>query len=176
MMKDPLSLAQETLERYFEQSIGMRRAMGLAIKNVDAYTKARGTKAVDVNSESDTPSIHLVPTAMPSNINFASNCCSLDYNLRVMINTGDVRVDYKLLPICWAIYAAMVAAVDDSSLLDLAWEGQQFIKNFTLSNTQSIISDPTQNLGIVGWVGIVDLTLHMIFPRTLVKQFHTGGA
>ena len=187
MTKDPLSLAQETLERYFEQSPGMRRAMGLAIKNVDAYTKARGTKAVDVNAETDTPGLKLLPIAMPTNANFSSNTVMLDYVLQVLVNTGDQRITAKLLPVVWSVYAAIVAAIESSTLLGLTLEpcvavsaaaeikAYHYVKNFTFSNVQAGLSNPQENRGIEGFSAICDLQLHLIFPASFVREWNNAS-
>ena len=175
MSKDPFSLAQEGLERFLVRSPGMKAAMGAQIKNVEGFASLRGTKQTDTASETDLPELRLEPVLMPCNANFASNAVALDYTLRVVINTGDQRVNAKLLPIVFALFAAIVSAIHSSDLLTIEWQGYQFIKNFTFSNIAAGLSDPVENRGIAGWSVICDLTLHMIFPSTLLRDWNNGN-
>jgi hypothetical protein len=186
MTTDPLTLAQTTLEKYFEQSPGLRAAMGQLIKNVDGFTKSRATKQHDTNSETDALGIKLMPVAFPTDANYASNAVMFDYNLQVLVNSGDMRV-VPMLPVVWAIFAAMVKAITDSTLLDLTLlpfvgpggdedlRTYRYVKNFSFANVQTGLSDPVQNKGIKGFSAICDLTLHMVFPATFVREWNDGN-
>jgi hypothetical protein len=167
-------MAQERLEKFLRESPGVKSVLGAQIKNVEGFTTLRGTKTTDTVSETDLPELRLEPVLMPCNANFASNAASLDYTLRIVMNTGDQRVNYKMLPLVFAVFAAIVSAINASELLDLQWEGYNFLKNFTFSNVAAGLSDPVENRGIAGWSAICDLTLHMIFPATLLRSFHSG--
>lgn len=187
MNKDPLSNAQETIEAYFNASPSVRAAMALAVKNIDGFTKSRGTKQVDVTSESDVPSIKLIPVGGPCNLNFASNATNWDFSLQIGVMTGDKRFNAKLGPVAWAVYAAMTQAIDDGQLVgltlakclpddaDTSLRSYQYIKNITLENIATGFADLTdpKNRGIAGFSSLMDLTLHMLFPRTFVKAWAT---
>lgn len=183
--KDPLSHAQETLEAYLAAAPCVVATMKAAVKNIDGYTKLRGTKQQDVTSETDLPALKLIPTGGPCNVNFASNATQLDYTLQVALRTGDQRYNAVAGPLVWAIYAAMTAAIDDGQLVgltlakclpetaDAGLRNYEFIKNLTLANIATGFSDPSdpRTRGIVGFNALLDLTLHMIFPRTFVKDW-----
>lgn len=167
-VEDPLSIAQRGLEKLLRNSPAVKRATQLKIKNIDGFTQTRATKQQDVNSETDLPELRLVPIGGPMNVNFASNLTMLDYALSLQLNTGDLRVTEKLAPVLFAIYAVCAEAVKGSGLVDLTWEGYDFLKNITLSAATIGESDPSQNRGIVGFTAICDLTLHMNFPTTML--------
>jgi len=182
MNLDPLSHAQQTIESYLGDSPGVRAAMRLAVKNIDGYTKSRGTKQVAVFSESDLPALKLIPIGGPCNVNFASNLTMWDFTTQIVVNTGDKRFNAKLGPLAWAVFCALTAAVHDSQLVGLTLakcladdadddlRRFQFLKNITLANITTGLTDPSdpRNRGIDGFSGLMDLTMHLIFPRTFV--------
>lgn len=180
--KDPLSLAQETLEAFFVASPCIVATLKSAVKNIDGYTKLRGTKQVDVNAESDLPALRLIPSGGPLDIHFASNAVKLDYNLQLAIKTGDLRYPAALGPLVWASYATLTRAVHRAEITgltlakclpddaDSTLKNYSYIKNVSLGNAQTGFADPTdpRNRGIEGFVGVLEITLHMVFPRTFV--------
>lgn len=174
MSKDPLSLAQDALEQSIKNAPSIKRAMGRAIKNVVAFNKLRGTEMPDVTSENDVPLLMLAPVGGPSNVNFASNLASLDWTWRILVNSGDRRLT-EINPIIFAIFATMAHLVDsgaDGQLVGLKWNDYPFAKNLTFSSITTGDADPSQNFGIVGWTGVCDLTLHMLFPTTMLRDFN----
>lgn len=185
MLKDPLSLAQETLEAYLLASPGVVTTMKLAVKNIDGFTKTRATKQQDVVSEADLPEIKIIPVGGPCNVNFSSGHTNWDFATQIGVNSGDKRFNAKLAPVAWAVYAAMTAAIDDTTLVGLTLEkclpddadaelkAFRYVTNLTLSNIATGLTDATdpRNRGIEGFSALMDLTLHLVFPRTFVKSW-----
>jgi hypothetical protein len=172
---DPLTHAQNTLEAYYKASPAVKRSMKSAIKNFVAFNKTRGTEAHDVNTESDLPEIVLNAIGGPSNVNFASNLSSLDWTWRVGVNTGDQRITQHLGPLVFAIFATTAHAVDsslDGQLVGMLWNDYPFAKNLTFSNIQTGESNPAENKGLIGWSAFLDLTLHMLFPTSMLREFN----
>jgi hypothetical protein len=172
---DPLTQAQNSLEAYYKASPAIKRAMGPAVKNFVAFNKTRGTESSNVKAESDLPGVVLEPIGGTSNINFASNLSSLDWSWRVKLVTGDMRLNAQINPLLFAVFAATVHAVDsslDGQLVGLLWNDYPFAKNLTFAAIQEGPVDPQTNGSINGWMAICDLTMHMLFPSTLLREFN----
>lgn len=184
-LKDPLSHAQETFEAYICASPAVRVALKNATKNVDGFTATRGTKQVDTRSEADMPLVKLIPTGGPCNVNFASNATNWDFNLQIGLASGDMRYTERLAPLAWAIYAALSLAIHEGAIVGLTLakclpptapstlKNYEYVKNMTLSNIATGVADLSdpKNRGIAGFSALMDLTLHLLFPRGFVKAW-----
>lgn len=176
MSLDPLTIAQNALQAYYASAPAVKRAWKTQPK-VIAFNEGR-TAVNHVKGESDLPEIVLEPIGGPANINFASNLSSLDWSWRVKLVTGDMRLQNQINPLLFAVYAATAHAVHsslDGELTGLLWSDYPFAKNLTFSNVQNGPVDPATNASISGWLAICDLTMHMLFPTTLLRQFNTQG-
>lgn len=178
MSTDPISMAHDALEKWLRGSVAIQRSMGGIKPNIAASNKLRGTELPDVVTESDLPRIRLEPIGGPCNINFASNLTNMDWSWRIILDTGDLRVNKYLGPVAFAIFASLAVAIekdDVGDLLGVRWRTYDYAKNLTYSNITSGESDPVLNKGIAGLSAICDLTLHMVFPTSYLREFNNGN-
>jgi hypothetical protein len=116
-------------------------------------------------ADADLPELILEPAGTPrSNICNTSSTSMLTQRWRWVVSTGDLRANYRLLPVKWAIFVAMVNW--KTELCALEWpvgSGRTFVKMANTLDAQEGESDRALNRGIVGWscVWACEIEMHL---------------
>lgn len=171
---DPLTLLTSTFCKWLEDSACMRRAMGLAIKNINAFNKSRTNQTPDVKNESDVPDIRLTPTGGPININFASNVTEMIANYNLEVNSGDPRVSHLLYPVYFAAFATAASGLSNSPITAIKWRDKPFLKKYDFLNSSLGQSNPDLNRGITGWTAVCSLSFRLYFLKSDLDAFVQG--
>lgn len=174
---DPLTQINDELARSIQNAPAVKKAMGLAKKNVNAFNKTRANETPDTLHESDVPNIELLHTGGPCQINFASNACNLMLDIQIGINSGDQQISKVMYPVLWAVFALVANAIDANPfahMTALTWKGKPFCKDIEFQQVTAGQSDPTRNRGIKGWISICQIRFHLYFDKTDISAFVQG--
>lgn len=172
--KDPLTLLTNCVVATLQESPAVKLAMGLAKKNIHAFNKSRSGTQTDVRAEADLPELAIEPSGGPTNINLASNLCSMDWGMTLGINSGDQRVTEVLNPVLFAVWATLAAKLIDGPVMSLQWQNQVFVHHYSVQNVTIGKSNPDMNRGIKGWTSICSLLFNLHFDTNTIKTFVAG--
>lgn len=119
----------------------------------------------DEVSDADLPELVLVSTGSGGNLLQTSSTSMITRQYEWLLATGDMSVVNRLLPVEWALYAAMA---DWPSVLGaLRWPSDDtvegFVKRAQLLSVNSGLTDSERNRGIVGWSSSWAIEVEMHF-------------
>lgn len=117
-------------------------------------------------SQADTPELMLTSTGFEANIHNTSSSSRTTRRYEWIISTGDMVIVDKLLPVEWALFAAMMNW--KNTVCDLTWMGVKFNKRMDILSVDNGLTDPTRNRGIQGWSALWRCEIEMHFPTNLV--------
>lgn len=112
-------------------------------------------------STSDLPELILVSTGMSANLHQTSTSSSCTRNYEWIIATGDLIIVNTLLPVEWALFAAM--ANWKTIISSLQWNGHSFVKRANMTSVDNGLTDPERNRGIRGWSALWRCEVEMHF-------------
>lgn len=128
-------------------------------------------------ADADLPELILRPAGTPtSNICNTSSTSMLVQRWEWIVSTGDMRANYRLLPVKWAIFAAMVNW--QTELCALQWpidSGRTFVKR---ANTLAAIegeSDRQNNRGVGGWSCVWACEVEMHIKTADIRNLLSGA-
>lgn len=170
---DPLTQLHEALYTHIAESVGVKAAINRTKPNIISYIQ-ENRKILDTPSNVDYPEIQIIRLGGTPVINFSSSTNGYTITYRLIINTGDLRIVKWLLPIDFAIFAALATAVSANVFRDLTWRSQKYVKNVSASSSTIGISDPNKNRGINGWSDVYDFRFETYFARADLATLNNG--
>ena len=90
---------------------------------------------------------------MTAQIRATSSGSYATMNLEWWLSTGDTSVHRTVLPVMWAVFAAMTPWPAIAPTL-VSWKDKPFIKKVDLMSANLGLADRERNRGIVGWSAI----------------------
>lgn len=112
-------------------------------------------------SQADLPELVLVSTGLEASMHSTSSSSSCIRRFEWIISTGDMVIVDKLLPVEWAIFAAMAAWKTTVSVL--TWNGLSFNKRMDITSVDNGLTDPSRNRGVQGWSALWRCEIEMHF-------------
>lgn len=113
--------------------------------------------------DGDLPEVILVPRAVVGNLTSTSSSVSFEVSFDWLISTGDYRVAYRIGPVIWHLYRAMVRFQSDVS--KVLYNGSPFTNGCFLNSGTIGESDAERNRGIKGFSSALSFTVKMHFPK-----------
>lgn len=142
-----------------------------ASSELDALVRLRNRIRYDEDSrdpekrnyvDADTPELTLLATGVSGNMWNTSTTSMCVRRYSWMIVTGDMRLNYMLLPVEWALFKAMHSW--KSVLAALQFEEKSFVKRVNLLDIQEGILRPNERQdGPRGWSCIWSIEVEMHF-------------
>jgi hypothetical protein len=131
----------------------------------------------DKVADADLPELMLLTSGI-SAVNMHSSSCTTMITRRFswVINTGDMRVQYRLYPVEFAIMCAM--ANWKSLLGGLNWNGELFVKKCDLVSAENAQVETVRGgRSLLGWSALWTGEVTMVFgTRTLVDYLQNTGS
>ncbi len=116
------------------------------------------------------PTVGVLDVGMEPNLEATSNATFITARYQVLLVCGDSRVDKELYPIAWEVYRAMLKWWDTLRMLVYPDPGGSIFVHLAQPTTfSSVYFDPSENLGIKGWVGRWNYEVHMNFQTLAIK-------
>lgn len=125
----------------------------------------------DEVSEADTPELILVTTDGSGNLLNTTSTSMAVLRFDWMISTATLSVTQKLLPVEFALFAAMVEW--PTVLTALTWNSVGFVKRVNFTSRTSGIDDATKNRGIRGWSSVWSIEVEMWFSTQQLIAHNT---
>lgn len=125
----------------------------------------------DEISDADLPELGLAVTQMLGKLRATSSGSSVVARYEWLLATGDPSVVRVMLPVMWAVFAALVDW--PVTALELEWpvgSGQSFVKRVDLLEANCGLAEPARNRGIRGWSSIWACEVEMWFATRDVKD------
>lgn len=126
--------------------------------------QTRSSPVKDEVSDSDLPELTLVVTQLSGKLRNTSSTSMALVQYEWLIATGDPSVVRNVLPVMWAIFAAM--APWPSTAFALTWREKTFVKRLDMLEANLGLTDPDRNRGIDGWSAIWSSEVEMHFATT----------
>jgi hypothetical protein len=126
----------------------------------------------DQVGEGDLPELALVVTGLDAALRSTSSGSYATLTYQWQAATGDPNVERLLLPLLWAVYAAMCPW--PSTAPQLLWNGQPFIKEVKMTEASLGLSDAARNRGIGGWSALWSTQVVMAFKTQDVIDSNAG--
>lgn len=121
----------------------------------------RITPDKDQIGEGDLPELALVVVGLEGSLRATSSGSYASITYQWQISTGDPDVERFILPVTWAVYAAMMPWPFMSP--QLLWNGQPFVKNVDTKEYAIGYANAQQNRGIAGWSALWSTKVDMAF-------------
>lgn len=165
---NPFVLAYDALWRLAERS-ALLTSLVKPSNRIKLNFTGQSSPYKDEISQADLPEIVLVSTASGGNYHNTSSSSMITRRYEWIISTGDASVDNKLLPVEWALYAAMA---DYKRVLNaLRWPSDAsdgFVKVMRLQDVSSGLTDADHNRGVAGWSSVWGIEVEMHFSTVLL--------
>lgn len=118
---------------------------------------------------SDYPEVMLVSEGVTGNLCNSSSTSMLIRNYSWVVSSGDYRFD-EIFPVEWAIYAGMLAW--RYRLAPLLWEGEPFVTQANVRDSNFDQVDRQRRRGIQGWVAVWTIFVEMHFNTQNITGVH----
>jgi len=172
MSTDPFSLVFDALWQMVDDSVPLTQLvrLGNKIKFNKQYDRAPLKENV---SDADLPELILTTMGVLEANMYHSSCDSLiRRNYQWLLSTGDIRTNYRLFPVQFALFCAMHDW--QGVLSSLLWNNKTFIKACRWGTLSEGISNPQLNRGIEGWSSIWNISVDMIFASSDLRAINQG--
>lgn len=167
---DPLSLVYTELWNMAEANCGLTNQVKLH-NRIRYDQKDRDPEKRNYN-DADTPELALMCAGLGGNICNTSSTSMLSTRYSWIIVTGDLRVNYRMLPVEWALFEAM--HLWRERLGKLTWNDKAFCKKLNMLDVQEgILQSDRPHDGPQGWMSIWGIQVDMYFSLT---DLQTQGA
>lgn len=119
-------------------------------------------------SDADLPELAFNVTTLEGKIRGTSSGSSAKLGFDWVVATGDVNVQRGILPVMFAVYAAMTPWVTSLTpeVQPFTWRGKSFIKRVDLVQANVGLTDPERNRGIRGWSSVWAAEVEMYFQTS----------
>lgn len=162
--KDPISKAYDSIWDLAEQSVRLKSIVrpGNRIKYNLQSDIAPDKEEI---SNADLPELVLVPVSGTAAIRANSSSSKITMRFEWWLSTGQQGITNAILPLTFAVYAAMVPwpSYVAGERNALKWRGQSFIKKVDLLEAQFGLTRSEQNRGIGGWGSVWGTEIEMWF-------------
>ena len=171
MEPDPFSLIYAYLWQLAESSMAFTSLVRLGNRIKFNDPTWQDPEKAEV-SEGDLPEVVLMASQSGGNLHSTSSTSDITVTFDWVISTGDVSVTRAILPVLFAVYAAM--ANWKTGLDVLTWNGKTFVKNANMNQANLGMSDVERNRGIHGWSSIWSVELHCVFTTQDLMDLSNG--
>lgn len=115
-------------------------------------------------SSADLPEMILVVTQLTGRLRATSSSSSVLMKLEWLLSTGDINATRGILPLLWAIFAALAnwPATSES----MTWAGKTFVKRIDLVDATVGLTDSEKNRGVRGFSSIWACEVEMFWGTT----------
>lgn len=123
-------------------------------------------------SDADLPELALLVTQLSGKIRGTSSGSQALIQLDWMLCTGDPNVCRSVLPVMFAVYAAMCPWIAISAngqvptINPVQYKGETFVKRVDLVQANLGLTDPERNRGIRGWSSVWACEVEMWFQTS----------
>lgn len=118
----------------------------------------------DAIATADLPEVAIVFDGGNMNLFDTSSSSKIVCNFRLIVNTGDFRVNEFASVINWIVLCNL--AKWKTTLAALTWKGEHFIKRVSVVDLTVGESNPERNRNIKGWVTIWQCQIDMHFTTS----------
>lgn len=160
--KDPFSQVYDALWRLAEESPRLNalvRPRNRIKWNDRSWTPPDKLEV----SDADMPELALLVTQLSGKIRWTSSGSQALLQFDWVLSTGDPSVIRSVLPVMWAVYAAMTPWVTNvvTGPNPLQYKGETFVKRVDLKEANLGFTDPERNRGIRGWSSVWSCEVEM---------------
>jgi hypothetical protein len=172
-MSDPFTLVYNALDSLLWASSEVRSLVRPGNRLSFNSTKTLNPIKDEV-SESDLPEMILEITSLTGNLFATSSSSEVTRQFQVLLSTGNMQATQMLLPLEFAVFAAM--ANWKSVLLALRWidPDRAFVTRANLVSAECGIRDIEKNRGLTGWSAIWTVDIRMDFKTSDLINYGAG--
>lgn len=124
-------------------------------------------------SEADLPELALASATSSANLHNTSSSSMIVRQYTWLLSTGDMSITNKLMPVEWALFAAMTNW--KLVLGALTWNGEHFVKRANVVSIDNGFADPERNRGITGWSAAWTCEVEMHFATADLQAVGDAG-
>lgn len=171
LKSQPFNLAYDSCWAMIDQS----KAVNMLVRPGNMIRYNQQTSLItskDEVTQSDLPELILVVNTLKGGIRTTSSTCEATLGLQWIISTGDPAINRLLLPVMFAVYAAMVPWPGVAK--GIQWRNGYPIKRVDLLESNCGLVDPERNRGITGWSAVWSAEVFMIFETQDATDFSNG--
>jgi len=125
------------------------------------HEQSAGSPAKDEVSQADLPELILVANTLKGGIRTTSDTSEATLGLQWVISTGDPSVARGLLPVMFAVYAALVKWPGVAQ--GIQWRNGTPIKRVDLLESNLGLTDLDRNRGIAGWSAVWSVEVLLVY-------------
>jgi hypothetical protein len=169
---DPFTLVFDKLWELAEASVPLAALVkpGNRIKFNKEGERGPLKEAVAV---ADLPELVLTTTGTSAVNSHSSSCgSSITRQYSWLLSTGDYRFNYKLFPVQFALFAAIIDA--EYEIQSLQWNGNPFVLRCFWSALTEGLSNAELNRGVKGWSSLWTFQIDMNFSTNDLRLFSKG--
>jgi len=120
-------------------------------------------------SSADYPEVALMAENISGNLCNTSSTSMIRRNFSWVVSSGDYRYT-EIFPLEWSIFTGMLAW--RYRLTALRWEGQQFVINCNLNDSNFNQIDAMRRRGVEGWIAVWSIYVEMHFATSTIVGSH----
>lgn len=173
MASNPFSLVFDALWDLFETNTELTDLVRPGNRIKYNSTDNRDPVKAEVQ-DADMPEVILITDGFTSNLYHTSTSTSCKRSYAFVINTGDLRVNYRLNAVEWELFVAMLRWKD--VLTSLTWNGLNFVKSVRMLTVSEGLSDNQQRL-MRGWAALwrCEVEMHFKTADLLLETSSSSG-
>jgi hypothetical protein len=166
---DPFSQAYEALRRLAIESARLRSLVRVG-NQIFFNSQSWSPPDKPEVSDADLPELALMVTTLEGRIRQTSSGSMAKLGFDWILSTGDPNVQRAILPVMFAVYAAMTPWVTSITpeANPFMWKDASFIKRVDLVQANVGLADPDRNRGIRGWSSVWACEIEMYFQTSSV--------
>lgn len=173
-MADPFSQVFDALWTLVESSSRVTNLVSAGNRIKFNSTTDRGPVKRNAQ-DADYPELELLFTDVTGNLrdSSSSTMCRRQYQFGIAV--GDLRANDKLLPLEFALFAALTNW--KTILTTLEWpedSGWRFVKDCNIVSSTAGIEAVPKNRGITGWTSLWTVEVRMDFRTTDLQSYGAG--
>jgi hypothetical protein len=169
---DPFTLVFNELWSLAEASVPLTALVKPG--NLIKYNKAQDRSPIKEEiAVADMPELLLTSVGTSDIKSHSSSCGSgITRQYQWLLTTGDFRINFKLYPVQWALFAAVIAG--ESAIAALKWNNKPFVTRMMWSGLSEGLSNAELNRGIKGWSSLWTFQIEMNFTTADLLRFTQG--
>jgi len=160
--EDPLTMVYNALWDMLEASSALTSLV--PVRNRIKFTGANIEPSKELLNTEDYPQLSIVPVSTTPHLQRTSTESTLLKRYRIVVLTGDKRIDAGLFAIEWEVYRALQGWVE--TLMSLQWNGNNFVVLARPMTVNDYITNASIDKNISGWIGIWECEVEMAFSTS----------
>ena len=164
--KDPFTQVYDSLWTLAESYVPLRTQ--IRERNLIRLDSNARDVRKDRVATADLPELTLVPTGTSIELHANSSQTRMTQEMAFSLSTGDQRIHELHFPLKFHIICSLTTWKE--SLGGLIWNDHVFVHDVSIPSTVEGESDPQRNRNIEGWVTILNISVAMEFPTTLLRS------